>query len=97
MKQEKESRKLVQSKKILTILLGNAIYAFGVAYFLLPTGLITGGTTGIAIFIHHYTGMSIQVFVSCFNILMFVLGALVLHAAYSKREMEITTHFLNKL
>ena len=32
------------------ILLGNAIYALAVTMFILPAGLITGGTTGLALF-----------------------------------------------
>ena len=60
------------------ILLGNAIYSFAIVYFVLPVGLITGGTTGIALSIRHYFGMDISMFVSIFNVLMFVLGALIL-------------------
>lgn len=60
------------------ILLGNAIYSFAIVYFVLPVGLITGGTTGIAISIRHYFGMEISTFVSIFNVLMFLLGAAVL-------------------
>lgn len=70
-----KNRKL---NKMAMILGGNFLYAFAVAYFILPMGLITGGTTGIAIFIQHYTGMEISLFVSIFNILMFILGAWVL-------------------
>ena len=29
------------------VILGNCLYAFGVAMFIVPGGLITGGTTGI--------------------------------------------------
>lgn len=64
--------------KASMILFGNFLYAFAIAYFILPVGLITGGTTGIAIFIQHYTGLEISLFVSIFNALMFALGAWVL-------------------
>mgnify|MGYP000727211184 CR=1 FL=1 len=43
---------------ILTILAGNAIYALGVAVFILPNDLITGGTTGLGIAFEHYFGYS---------------------------------------
>lgn len=65
-------------KKLAFILAGNAIYAFAIAYFILPIGLITGGTTGIAICVEHYTGLEISTFVVIFNLLMFLLGAMVL-------------------
>lgn len=60
------------------IVMGNAIYAAGVVFFILPTGLITGGTTGIALIINHFTGMQISSFVAVFNIAMFALGYAVL-------------------
>lgn len=65
-------------KKLLMILIGNAIYSFAIVYFVLPVGLITGGTTGIAISIQHYFGMEISTFVSIFNVIMFLLGVVVL-------------------
>ena len=34
---------------IITILVGNAIYALGVVIFILPNDLITGGTTGLGL------------------------------------------------
>ena len=60
------------------MVLGNALYAFGVAAFLLPGGLITGGTTGIALFIRHCFPISISVFVLGFNLVMLLLGLAVL-------------------
>ena len=41
-------------EKILMILLGNLLYSFAIAFFILPSGLITGGTTGIALFVYLY-------------------------------------------
>ena len=76
MKQSKPSR-------IAAILLGNLIYAAGVAYFILPAGLITGGTTGIAIFVQHYAGLPVSAFVSVFNIVMFVIGAVILGRSFA--------------
>lgn len=63
---------------IALIVLGNAIYAAGVVLFILPTGLITGGTTGIALIINHFAGIRIATFVGVFNVVMFALGYLVL-------------------
>ena len=41
------------------ILLGNAIYALAVTMFILPAGLITGGTTGLALFFFHQFGLPV--------------------------------------
>ena len=67
-----------EMKNLLYILAGNTIYALAVTLFILPDGLITGGTTGLALFFYHQFGLPIQVFVSVFNVTMFVLGAIVL-------------------
>ena len=62
-------------KKLALILLGNALYALAVAFFILPAGLITGGTTGIALLVRHWSGLSVSSFVTGFNVVMFALGA----------------------
>lgn len=61
-------------KQLLFILGGNTIYALGVVLFLLPGGLITGGTTGLALTVNHYFQVPISAFVFIFNMLMLVLG-----------------------
>ncbi|WP_246240862.1 YitT family protein [Anaerocolumna sedimenticola] len=59
---------------ILIVILGNFIYAAGVVFFILPSELITGGTTGIAISINHFIGLPVSYFVLGFNVCMFLLG-----------------------
>lgn len=63
---------------LLWVLAGNTIYALAVVMFILPNGLITGGTTGLAMFFYNHVGIPVQVFVSVFNVVMFSLGALIL-------------------
>ena len=74
------------------ILLGNLLYSLAVAFFILPVGLITGGTTGIAIFVQHYTGLAISTFVTVFNIVMFVLGAVVLGKKFAMTTLVSTLY-----
>jgi len=64
--------------EILTIIFGNFLYAAGVVFFIIPSGLITGGTTGIAICINQFVGLPVPYFVFGFNVIMFVLGFLIL-------------------
>ena len=73
-------------RSLFWILVGNTVYALAVIMFILPNGLITGGTTGLALFFYHRFGMPIQWFVTVFNVLMFLLGASVLG-----REFALTT------
>jgi uncharacterized membrane-anchored protein YitT (DUF2179 family) len=75
---------------VALIVLGNAIYAAGVVLFILPTGLITGGTTGIALIINHFTGMQISTFVGVFNVVMFALGYAVLGRKFAMSTLVST-------
>lgn len=77
-------------KKLAVILAGNAMYAFAIVYFILPVGLITGGTTGIALTVRHYTGMEISSFVSVFNVVMFLLGAWILGKTFAMTTIVST-------
>ena len=73
----REMKKL-NIRHLFLILLGNTLYALSVVMFILPNGLLTGGTTGMGITIDHYFGIPIEYFVFVFNGLMFVVGALML-------------------
>lgn len=65
-------------KKLGTIVLGNLIYSSAVAFFILPNGLITGGTTGLALFTNYLFSVPIAAFIAVFNISMFFLGLWIL-------------------
>lgn len=67
-----------QAADFAAILLGNALYALAVAAFILPNGLITGGSTGLALVARQLWGVPVETFVACFNPLMFLLGLWVL-------------------
>ena len=64
-------------KNTLLVLLGNIIYACTVKFFLLPSGLMTGGTTGIALAVNYWTGLSVSLFVLLFNVAMLIIGWIV--------------------
>lgn len=59
---------------ILMIILGNALDAIGFVLFVVPSGLITGGVSGLGLFINHVWGIPISVFVFAFNAIMFIIG-----------------------
>jgi uncharacterized membrane-anchored protein YitT (DUF2179 family) len=71
----KQKRMLLE---LLMVVFGNLLYASGVVFFIMPLKLITGGTTGIALFVHQYLGLPVPTFVFAFNLIMFVLGFAVL-------------------
>ena len=67
----------------MIISLGNLIYTVAVAFFILPNNLITGGTTGLALFGQYMFHIPITAFVYVFKIAMFLLGAWVLGKAFA--------------
>ena len=46
---KEELKEVFSLKRIMWVLIGNTIYSCGIAAFVLPNDLITGGTTGIAL------------------------------------------------
>ena len=90
---EKELKDIFDIKKIFFVLLGNTIYAAGHAAFVLPTGLITGGTTGLGLIANHYFGLPIEIFAAVFNVIMFVLAILVLGKSFALTSLISTFYF----
>lgn len=80
-------------KNIALVLLGNTILAVAVAAFILPSGLISGGTTGLALLFNHQFGVPITVFVSVFNIAMFILGAAALGKSFILTTLISTFYY----
>ena len=66
-----------------SILLGNALYSLAVALFLEPSGLITGGATGIALAIGRLTGLPVSGLLLFINLAMLVWGWAVLGRAFA--------------
>ena len=60
------------------ILVGNLMYAFVVALFVLPGQLISCGTTGLALVAQQLWGIPVSGFVLVFNVIMLLLGLAVL-------------------
>ena len=65
-------------KTLPWIIIGNTVYSLGIVMFVLPSKLITGGTTGLALTAEHFLHIPVPVFVFFTNLCMFLLGAAVL-------------------
>lgn len=75
----KNKEKLFQTAlSFLSVLFGNMLYALAVKLFLLPSGMITGGTTGIALIVTRFFDIPVSMFVLTFNIIMLLVGLAVL-------------------
>lgn len=69
---------------------GNVLYALTVKLFLLPSGLVTGGTTGIALAVNHVTGLPVSSFVLVFNVAMLIVGYLILGRQFAMTTVAST-------
>lgn len=93
--------KMVQS--VIPVILGNFLYALVVKLFILPTSLMSSGTTGIALFLNHYLSLPISLFVLIFNLLMLVTGFLILGKKFAMTTIistvmyPIALEFFNQL
>lgn len=83
----------INSKQLSTLLcvaLGNAILAFGIAAFVIPHGLISGGVTGIALILNQFLPIDIDLGIAIANISLFILGAIVLGKKFAFTTMLST-------
>lgn len=70
----------------IPIMLGTAIYAFGIHYFILPNELMEGGVTGISILLNYSFGIPLSFSTLLLNIPLFILG----WRALGRRGMWLT-------
>ena len=77
-------------KSLPMVALGNVVMAAAIVLFILPAGLITGGTAGLGIIMQHLTGMSLPVFSAIFNVTMFLLGLVCLGKTFAATTLVST-------
>ena len=75
---------------VLSVVAGNFLYALAVHLFLIPAGLVTGGTTGIALAVNFVWGIPISLFVLLFNVLMLLIGFFVLGKGFALTTLAST-------
>lgn len=77
-------------KSLPSVFLSALIYQAGVVFFVLPSGLITGGTTGLAIVFSNLFHTPIAAFVAVFNVIMFLLGLVFLGWSFALTTLAST-------
>ncbi len=75
---------------IICVLLGNIALAVAVGAFIVPHGIITGGSTGIVLTINHYVKGNLSVTIFIVNILLFILGTIVLGKKFALTTLVST-------
>lgn len=78
---------------VLAVICGNIILAFSIAAFLEPTGIISGGTTGIGLFVQEYFGLPVSVTYAVVNVVCFLLGLAVLGKEFAMSTALSTVIF----
>ena len=73
-----------------SILAGNALYALTVVLFLMPSGLITGGATGIALAVNKATGLAVSGVLFAVNMTMLALGWVALGRKFALNTIAST-------
>ena len=68
------NEKLQKAASFGIVILGNILYALAVRLFVMPAGLLTGGTTGIGLALNRAFGIPVSSFVLVFNAMMLLIG-----------------------
>ncbi len=77
-------------KTSLGVLAGNAVIAFSVAAFVVPHGILMGGSTGIGLTLTHYFPMSLSVVIFVINITLFLIGTVTLGKKFAVTTIAST-------
>ena len=80
-------------KTALIVILGNFTYALAVAFFIEPSGLITGGGTGLALFFNHIFGWKVPYVVFVINTCLFLVGWKVMGRRFAANSLLSTFCF----
>ena len=79
--------------RLLGILLGNLVLAFGLAAFSVPNHFLAGGVTGIARSVEYFAHLDLSMTVAIVNVLMFVLGFFLLGKEFALTTLVSTVVF----
>ena len=76
---------------IASVLLGNVLLAFGVCAFVVPNGIMLGGSTGIALTVQHFLpGIRLSVISAIINTSLFLLGWIYLGKKFAATSLLST-------
>ena len=83
------------ARTALALLAGNALYSLTVVLFLMPSGLITGGATGIALAANRFAGVPVSGVLLAVNVAMLLVGWALLGRRFALSTLAST--FLSPL
>lgn len=74
-------------KDIVLIVIGNAILAFAVGVFMLPSNILSGGVAGIAVLVGPFISLSKTAIVSILTVTLFIVGAVALGKKFALQTL----------
>lgn len=74
----------------LIVIICNTAYALMIKLFVIPSGLVTGGTTGIALAIHHVIPIKISIFILIVNSMLLVIAFFFIGRAFTGQTLIST-------
>ena len=77
-------------KTALAVLFGNALYAFAVTFFIVPSELILRGFTGLSIIINHFIDINVSYLVFFFHTIAFIVGTIILGKKFAVATVTST-------
>lgn len=78
---------------IFIVVLGNTIFAVAVRFFVEPSNLVMAGATGLGIMVEKLQIMQLSHFTFIFNVIMFILGAVVLGKKFALTTLISTVYY----
>lgn len=78
---------------VLSVVFGNVLLAFGIAAFLEPTGIISGGTTGVGLVMREFFGLPVSITFVIVNVACFLMGFLILGKKFAMSTILSTVIF----
>lgn len=78
---------LKEFNNLLVVSIGSAAVAAGVAFFLLPANIATGGTPGMGLLVHYLSGISTGIAMLLINIPLLIAGIKFVDAKFALRSV----------
>ena len=80
-----------EAKRLLTIVLGNMLMAAGSAMFVVPSGFITGGVTGLALIVNHFLPLSVSALIYILSAVFLIFGLITLGKEFAIHSLTSTS------
>ena len=74
-------------KNYLFVVSGSAFLAIGVVFFFIPNNITTGGGPGLAVLLHHLTGINVGILMVAVNVPLLIIGIKYLGKMFAVRSI----------